>query len=262
MDQPSMDQQALEKLLHEQASYIPPLEDASFGSKFDDFGKYKVVLMGNGTHGTHEFYEARAKITQYLIEKHGFNIVAIEADWPDAEIIDRHVRRRPGPKVKPEMAFDRFPRWMWRNQEVHTFVEWLRDYNKDLGKKQQVGFYGLDLYSLDRSMEAVIQHLSHTDPKMAQLARQRYGKVQPWIPHMDESPDSLRAMVASTLPEVMAMVKDLLEKRLDEAKGAEDSEAFHSSEQNARLVAGTSSTHFDFLKKKKKKKKLTFLPSN
>jgi erythromycin esterase-like protein len=234
-----MEQQPIENLLHAKVTHLPLIGDPSFGSKFDDFGRYKVVLIGSGTHGTHEFYDARAKITQHLIEKHGFNIVAVEADWPDAEIIDRHVRRRMGPKTKTEAAFDRFPRWMWRNQEVHEFVEWLREYNKDLPKQRQAGFYGLDLYSLGSSMDAVINSLAHSDPEMAKLARQRYGKVQPWIPHLEEDkPENLRAMVASTEAGVVSMLRDLLKKRLDDGAQREDTEEFHSAEQNARLVSG------------------------
>src|SRR5438045_7390514 len=106
-----MDKESLANLLHDKVTHIPLIGDPSFGSKFDDFGRYKVVLIGSGTHGTHEFYDARAKITQHLIENHGFNIVAVEADWPDAETVDRHVRRRPGPKAIAEAAFNRFPRW-------------------------------------------------------------------------------------------------------------------------------------------------------
>lgn len=228
----------MENLLGGKVAHLPLIDDSSFGSKFDDFGRYEVVLIGNGTHGTHEFYDARAKITQHLIENHGFNIVAIEADWPDAETIDRHVRRRPGPKVNAEVAFNRFPRWLWRNHEVYDFVEWLREHNKGLPKQRQVGFYGLDLYNLGSSMDAVTQYLANSDPEMAKLARQRYGKVQPWIPHLEEDrPENIRAMIASTEPEVVSMLSDLLKKRLDGSL-REDTEEFHSTEQNARLVAG------------------------
>jgi erythromycin esterase-like protein len=233
----SMEQQAIENLIKENVTRLPPTGDSSFGSIFDDFGSYKVVLIGTATHGTHEFYDARAKITQHLIEKYGFNIVAIEADWPDAEIIDRHVRRRPGPKVETQSAFDRFPRWLWRNQEVHDFVEWLREHNKDLPKQRQAGFYGLDLYNLGSSMEAVIDYLAKSDPEMGKLARQRYGKVQPWLQHIEDKPENIRAMVAATEGEVVSMLRDLLKKRLDGTQ-REDTEDFHSTEQNARLAAG------------------------
>lgn len=237
-----MEQKSVESLLREKVTPLPPVEDPSFGSKFEDFGGYKVVLIGGSTHGTHEFYEARSKITQYLIENHGFNIVAIEADWPDAEIIDRYVRRRPGPKTNTEAAFDYFPRWVWRNHVVRDFVEWLREHNKDLPKQRQGGFYGLDLYNLGSSMDAVIQHLTKSDPELAKLARQRYGKVQPWIPHLgEERPETLRAMVECVEPEVVGMLRDILKKSLDGSQGA-DIEEFHSAEQNARLISGRKHT--------------------
>lgn len=233
-----MAQQSTEQLLRENVTPLPLTSDASFGSKFDDFGRYKVVLIGSGTHGTHEFYDARAKITQHLIQNHGFNIVAVEADWPDAEIIDRHVRRRRGPKMNEEAAFERFPRWVWRNEVVHEFVEWLREHNKDLPKQRQAGFYGLDLYNIGSAIDAAINYLAHSDPEMAKIARQRYGKVKPWIPHLEENkPEHLQTMVANTEAEVVSMLGDILKKRLDRMQH-EDTEEFHSAEQNARLIAG------------------------
>jgi erythromycin esterase-like protein len=238
-----MEHQPIEDLLREKVTHLPLIGDPSFGSIFDEFGRYKVVLIGGSTHGTHEFYDARTKITQHLIENHGFNIVAVEADWPDAETIDRYVRRRPGPKMKMDAAFNRFPRWMWRNKEVHEFVEWLREHNKDHPKQQQAGFYGLDLYSLGSSMEAVINSLAHSDPEMAKVARQRYGKVQPWMPHIGEGkPENLLAMVASTENEVVGMLRDILKKRLDNGTVQGDPEELYSCEQNAQLVAGKKHT--------------------
>ncbi|RKK74828.1 hypothetical protein BFJ71_g17209 [Fusarium oxysporum] len=124
---------------------------------FDSFSDCKVLLIGDASHGTSEFYSVRAELTKYMIVNHGFNIVAVEADWPDAEDVDRYTRRRPGPgqgtaetlqmanKEGRERAFLRFPTWMWRNMEVHDFVEWLRDYNKGREIREATGFYGLDL---------------------------------------------------------------------------------------------------------------------
>src|SRR3954452_22656128 len=104
---------------------LPGWDGDEFGRVFERFGDAKVVLLGEATHGTSEFYRARAAITRALIERHGFNIVAVEADWPDAAAIDRYVsyKSRP-PEATP--AFRRFPTWMWRNLEVHEFVDWLR----------------------------------------------------------------------------------------------------------------------------------------
>jgi erythromycin esterase-like protein len=234
-----MELQNFRDLLESKVTPLPPITDPSFVSKFDDYGGCQVVVIGSSTHGAHECHEARAKITEHLITNYGFNIVAIEADWPDAESIDCHVRRRPGPLAMMEAAFDRFPRWLWRNHETEHFVEWLRERNEGLPKQKQIGFYGLDLYSLSKSMESVINTLTHTDPEMAKLARRRYDKVQPWIRHMEEGKtERIKAMIASTEAEVVSMLKDLLQKRLDERAQDKDTEEFHSSEQNARLVAG------------------------
>src|SRR5207249_1550721 len=104
---------------------------------FRRFGDAKVVLLGEATHGTSEFYKARAAISRILIERHGFSIVAVEADWPDAARIDRFVRHR-RPEPSEEQAFARFPTWMWRNIEVHDFVGWLREHNEQLAPEVRV----------------------------------------------------------------------------------------------------------------------------
>ncbi|MEV4239115.1 MULTISPECIES: erythromycin esterase family protein [unclassified Nocardia] len=142
-------------------------------------GDARFVLIGESSHGTHEFYRARAAITRWLIEEKGFTAVAAEADWPDAYRVNQYVHGR-GSDSTAEQAlrgFDRFPTWMWRNTEVHDFVIWLRVHN---GEQQhddqpQAGFYGLDLYSLHRSMHKVVDYLDRGDPQAAQRAKIRYG---------------------------------------------------------------------------------------
>ena len=124
------------------ASTIPPSR-----APFDRFADARVVLLGEASHGTSEFYRARAAITRRLIERHGFTIVAVEADWPDAASIDRYVRHRPR-REGEEAAFERFPTWMWRNTEVDAFVRWLRGHNEGRPHEAMTGFYGLDLYNL------------------------------------------------------------------------------------------------------------------
>ena len=145
----------------------------------DLIGDARVVLIGESSHGTHEFYEARAEITKWLIENKGFNAVAAEADWPDAYRVNRYARGLGG-DATPEEAlrgFERFPAWMWRNSVVRDFVGWLRWHN---GRRvaeggRQTGFYGLDLYSLHRSMREVIGYLDTVDAKAAARARARYA---------------------------------------------------------------------------------------
>src|SRR5687768_3286453 len=166
--------EALARLLHRGAERLPEPERAeAFGACFDRFGDARVVLLGEASHGTSEFYRARAAITQRLIDRHGFNIVAVEADWPDAASVDRFVRHRPkreGEGAGEEDApFQRFPTWMWRNREVDEFVRWLRDRNRGLESERMAGFYGLDLYNLGSSMRAVIDYLDDVDPDAARL---------------------------------------------------------------------------------------------
>ena len=144
------------------------------------FAHRRVVLLGEATHGTAEFYDARARITAMLVEKHGFNIVAVEADWPDAAVYDAYVRGLPRPKV-PQAAFTRFPTWMWRNGEVADFLKRLKDINATIGDpERRCGFYGLDVYSLSASIEAVLLYLDKVDPEAARIARERYGCLAPW----------------------------------------------------------------------------------
>lgn len=141
-------------------------------------GDARLVLLGEASHGTHEFYRIRAEITRRLIAEHGFSIVAVEADWPDAYRVDRFVRGR-SDDIDAEAAlrgFERFPTWMWRNRDVVDFVTWLRVYNEGSGKvRNSVGFYGLDLYSLMASAGAVVRYLDRNDPEAARRARRRYA---------------------------------------------------------------------------------------
>ena len=142
-------------------------------------GDARVVLIGESSHGTHEFYEARAEITKWLIEEKGFCAVAAEADWPDAYRVNRYIRGLGEDKNADDAlsGFERFPAWMWRNTVVRDFVEWLRARNRQEGSngQRQAGFYGLDLYSLHRSMHEVITYLDKIDPKAAARARERYA---------------------------------------------------------------------------------------
>ncbi len=140
-------------------------------------GDARVVLIGESSHGSDEFYRARAEITKWLIEAKGFLGVAVEADWPDAYQVNRFVRGA-GTDDTAEQAlacFERFPTWMWRNTAVRDFVDWLRQRNATVADEQRVGFYGLDMYSLHRSMKAVIGYLDTVDPEAAARARTRYA---------------------------------------------------------------------------------------
>src|ERR687892_743870 len=148
----------LSTLIASCAEPLPDIDDPAFGRLFDRFADARVVMLGEASHGTSEFYKARAAITRRLIEKHGFTIVAVEADWPDAAAIDRYVRHR-GKGEGEDVAFQRFPTWMWRNTDVDDFARWMRRHNQDRAYEKMAGFYGLDLYNLSSSMRAVIDFL-------------------------------------------------------------------------------------------------------
>ncbi|MBL6751763.1 MAG: erythromycin esterase family protein [Nevskia sp.] len=138
----------------------------------------RFVLLGEATHGTHEFYRMRAQITRRLVVEHGFDTVAIEGDWPDAWRVDRFVAGQAGGDAAAALGgFERFPTWMWRNRDVLEFVAWLRSHNAALPAERRVGFCGLDLYSLYRSADEVVRYLERVDPEQAEIARQRYAAL-------------------------------------------------------------------------------------
>jgi protein-L-isoaspartate(D-aspartate) O-methyltransferase len=214
---------------------LPAFDDPAFGALFDRFGQSRVVLLGESSHGTAEFYQARAAITRRLIEKHGFSIVAVEADWPDAAAVDRYVRDR-AQCGSSEMPFQRFPTWMWRNTDVALFVDWMRGHNQRLPPNDRAGFFGLDIYNMRGSIAAVLAYLDKVDPKAAAVARERYGCLTPW----QREPSTYgRAVLTEAYrkceAEVVRQCQDILRKQLD--YGAADPESFLDAAQNARLVA-------------------------
>jgi protein-L-isoaspartate(D-aspartate) O-methyltransferase len=223
------------QLLREAAERLPDFNDPAFGKLFDRFAQARVVLLGEASHGTSEFYRARAAITRRLIEKHGFSIVAVEADWPDAATIDRYVRHKAG-HLASEPAFRRFPIWMWRNAEVRDFVDWMRAENACRAAADRAGFFGLDIYNMQASIRAVIDYLDKTDVTTAAVARERYGCLTPW---QRDAASYGRAAITSGYAEceaaVIAMLRDLLEKKMEFE--ARDGEGFFDATQNARLVA-------------------------
>src|SRR5207249_4322469 len=164
----------LANAVHENAH---PLTGAAsdYDPLMDQVGDARFVLLGEASHGTHEFYRERAQITKRLIAEKGFAAVAVEADWPDAYRAGRYARGEgDDPDAERSLAgFERFPTWMWRNAEVLDFLGWLRSHNET--RSRRVGFYGLDLYSLYASMEAVVAHLDRVDPEAAREARARYS---------------------------------------------------------------------------------------
>ena len=201
------------------------------------FSDRRIVMLGEATHGTAEFYQARARITEMLVDRHGFNIVAVEADWPDASVYDAYVRGLPRPVV-PQSAFTRFPTWMWRNGQVADFLDRLKEINATIADPdRKAGFYGLDIYSLGASIETVLAYLDKVDPQAARVARERYGCLAPWRaePARYGRMALSRGYAVCEKPVADTLI-DLLQKRLDYL--TRDGEAFFDAEQNARIVAG------------------------
>jgi protein-L-isoaspartate(D-aspartate) O-methyltransferase len=201
------------------------------------FRDRRVVMLGEATHGTAEFYQARSRITEMLVDRHGFNIVAVEADWPDASVYDAYIRGLPRPVV-PQSAFTRFPTWMWRNGQVADFLDRLKEINATISDPdRKAAFYGLDIYSLGASIEAVLAYLDKVDPQAARVARERYGCLAPWRaePARYGRMALSRGYAVCEKPVADTLI-DLLRKRLDYL--TKDGEAFFDAEQNARIVAG------------------------
>lgn len=195
----------------------------------------RFVLLGEASHGTDDFYRERAAITKRLIEDKAFDAVAVEADWPDALRADRFVRGASDDSSALQALgdFRRFPAWMWRNQPVREFVDWLRASNQKKPAGERVGFYGIDLYSLYTSIASVLDYLDRVDPEAARRARQRYGCFD----HFGEDTQAYGhaaafGLSASCEEAAVAQLRELLEKRADPV----GVEAHFHAEQNARLV--------------------------
>jgi erythromycin esterase-like protein len=226
------------------ASHAYPLTGATsdYDPLLELIGDARFVLLGEATHGTHEFYEERARITQRLIAEKGFTAIAVEADWPDAYRVNRYVRNKGDDHSAGQalIGFQRFPTWMWRNTDIVRFIDWLRAYNDALSPQDiKTGFYGLDLYSLFTSLHEVLHYLDKVDPEAALHARERYACFD----HFDE--DSQRYGYAagfgfspSCEDQVVAQLHNLHARQKDylQHDGPEAADAFFYAQQNARLV--------------------------
>ena len=211
------------------------LESADLEPLLRRIGDARVVLLGEATHGSSEFYRMRARISRALIARKGFSLVAIEGDWPDAARVDHYVRHAEYPPSE-WTAFARFPAWMWRNEETRAFVDALRAHNAALPPERRVAFHGLDLYSLYNSIHSVLAYLDRVDPAAARVARERYGCLTPW---QSDPATYGRAALSGAYPtcerEVVTMLVDLMQK--EHAYARHDGERFLDAMQNARLVA-------------------------
>ena len=223
------------QLLAAAAEPLPDFDDVEFGEAFDRFADARVVLLGECSHGTSEFYRARAAITRHLILHHGFNLLTLEADWPDAAVLNRHVRGLP-PRDDAAPVFQRFPQWMWRNVEFADLVAWLRTHNQGRAEHDQAGVFGLDLYNMEASIDTVLAYLDQVDPEAATIARERYGCLTPW----QHDPATYgRAVLTdryrSCELDVVRQCRDLLDNQLQYAH--HNGERFLDAAQSARLIA-------------------------
>lgn len=206
------------------------LIEASIGRRF--------VLLGEATHGTREFYRMRADITRRLIEEQGFDGVAVEADWPDAWHLHDYACGGSATLGQAFGAFERFPRWMWRNAEVVPFIRWLRQHNAPRPPEARVGFYGLDMYSLYRSAAAVVAYLEWVDPEQAELAREQYAALD----HVRDPQRYGYEAVMGLRPDCREAVQRQLAELLDRAPdyldrdGSTSREAQFVAERNAHVV--------------------------
>ena len=221
-------------------SQIVPLEsvEGPYDALMAAIGDARFALLGESSHGTDEFYRARAAICRRLVEEKGFRAIAVEADWPDAARVDRYVRciesvgRDKDASAEEALgSFERFPTWMWRNEAMRDFIEWLAAWNRGQPREQRVGFYGIDLYSLHRSMHAVVEYLAREDPEAAARAKRRYGCFD----HFGEDPQVYgQAAAYGVAPPCEAAVLQQLAELL--AARLPDDERLYSAQQNARVV--------------------------
>ena len=215
---------------------------SDYEALLDQIGDARFVLIGEASHGTHEFYQQRTQITKRLIQEKGFTAVAVEADWPDAYRINRYVRgvSDDSDSIDALADFQRFPTWMWRNTDVLNFVGWLREYNDALPKDAtKAGFYGLDLYSLYTSIEAVLKYLDTVDPEASAHARYRYSCFD----HFGEDTQSYGYATSFGMGEpceneVVDQLVELQRRAADYAQrdGRIPEDEFFYAEQNARLI--------------------------
>ena len=218
---------------------------ADYDALIDLVGDARFVLLGEASHGTHEFYEERARITQRLVREKGFDAIAAEADWPDAWRVNRYVRGRgEDPDANAALSgFQRFPGWMWRNSDVLHFVEWLRAYNAGAAPRHTAGFYGLDLYSLFTSIDEVLHYLEQVDPAAAAQARKRYDCFEQYGDDCERYAEAAsfgfsRSCETGVVEQLMALqerASDYL-RRAGGGDADDAAAAFFHARQNARLV--------------------------
>lgn len=233
------DSEHIKDMLHPQAVALDG-GDSDHDALLERARGKRLVLLGEASHGTHEFYEERARISRRLIDELGFDAIAVEADWPDAYRVNRYVRGDPGDESAERAlaGFLRFPQWMWRNDDVVDLVEWMRDRNAAYPDFEHAGFYGIDLYSLHASIEQVLRYLARVDPDAAERARERYSCFENFGGDPQEYGYATSYGAESCEESVVRQLVELQRNTRRYVNGfrADAADEHFMAEQNARLV--------------------------
>jgi len=241
-------EQTLPELIYDSSEHFTDIDSANLDGLLERIGDSRVVLLGEATHGSAEFYDMRSRITRELIGKKGFNIIAVEADWPDATSINHFVQgadhepfqryvHRPIFKQKP---FSGFPTWMWANHSVLSFVNWLKNYNHSAHPVEDaVSFYGLDIYNMYSSIEAVLDYLQEVNPKAAEVARRSYACLSPWVDNPSFYSRYMKSGRNRDCGNEVSTVLNALRKTrafYNQTDSEIDRQRYFNAVQNARLV--------------------------
>src|SRR5438105_843239 len=223
---------------HDLRTHFHPLENtSSLSPLLQRIGNARIVMLGEASHGTHEYYVWRAQISKILIQEHGFRFIAVEGDWPDCYRLNRYVKGFEDVTTKAQdvlHTLERWPTWMWANWEIVALLEWLKTHNANLDPQLQVGFYGLDVYSLWESMHAIIEHLARSHPEALEAAQKALACFEPFGRDPQEYAWFTRMVPESCEDEILDVLKQLQAGRV---KHPDDPEEHFNAEQNAYVAA-------------------------
>jgi erythromycin esterase-like protein len=232
----SAEDQSLADLISKSGETFSDIASADLDGLLKRIGDARIVLLGDASHGTHEFYEMRARITRALIEHKGFNLIAIEGDWPDASRVNHFIQDASGTPLYRKEPFTVFPEWMWRNQSFLDFTYWLRQHNRNVTSADDVvGFYGIDVYNLPGSIDVVLDYLYGIDPRIAEYARRQYRCLAPWAEYPPDYGHFLKTGEARRCSRPAEAVLQVLINHRDIYQPL-DTERYFTALENAKLV--------------------------
>jgi len=228
-------QQADPEVIEAARAFSAPLQEPDdLDPLMDRIGASRYALLGEASHGTHEYYTWRAKISKRLILEKGFSFIAVEGDWPDCHRLNQYIKGRAGGSAREVLhAFERWPTWMWANEEIVDLAEWLRRHNKGVPEEKKVGFYGLDVYSLWDSMYEVMGYLHKKDPSAVAAARRAFQCFEPYGEDVQEYARATVWVPTTCEDEVIDLLHEM--RKLPQPEG-EGREAHFVAEQNALVV--------------------------